>query len=297
MKFKIRSLVLLVCLMGMIISMTGCAGCTLVEPGYVGIKVNLNGTDQGTEKAPLVTGRIWYNTYSQRIYKFPTFIQRAVWCKAVTEGKAIDESIWFSSKEGTQVGFDVGTAYKFEEKCVPEMFTEFRKTPEEITDGYYRDKVRAGFTKFGSEMPLTDIVGGSKGKLQENVTAWVKEQVAPKCIMVEQITINSNPYFQDEKIQASINSVFESSRQAEAEEKKVAVSEAKRKQALIDADSDRQTAVLRATGQAEANELIQKSLSSALVNYTAIQKWDGKLPTVSGNVTPFINLSSVGEKK
>lgn len=37
-----------------------------------------------------------------------------------------------------------------------------------------------------------------------------------------------------------------------------------------------------ANAQAEANRKLAESLSDTLIDYQKIQKWDGKLPTVSG---------------
>lgn len=39
---------------------------------------------------------------------------------------------------------------------------------------------------------------------------------------------------------------------------------------------------IAADAQAEANRKIAESLSDSLIEYQKIQKWDGRLPTVSG---------------
>lgn len=40
---------------------------------------------------------------------------------------------------------------------------------------------------------------------------------------------------------------------------------------------------IAADAQAEANRKLAESLSDTLIDYQKIQKWDGKLPTVSGS--------------
>jgi regulator of protease activity HflC (stomatin/prohibitin superfamily) len=47
-----------------------------------------------------------------------------------------------------------------------------------------------------------------------------------------------------------------------------------------------------ARGQAEANRLIAQSIAASpgVVQLRAIEKWDGKLPQVTGSATPFIDL-------
>lgn len=52
--------------------------------------------------------------------------------------------------------------------------------------------------------------------------------------------------------------------------------------------------IARAKGQAEAQRLLQSSLSPEILQKQAIEKWDGKFPVVmsSNGVLPFINISA-----
>jgi len=49
----------------------------------------------------------------------------------------------------------------------------------------------------------------------------------------------------------------------------------------------------RAEAQATANERLTRSLTPQLVQYEALQKWDGKLPQMTGSgAVPFIQIPS-----
>ena len=66
------------------------------------------------------------------------------------------------------------------------------------------------------------------------------------------------------------------------------------KQLLAKAQVDAQTAVAQAQGQADAQKALKDagSLTPEYLEFLAIQKWDGRLPTVvTGGATPFIDLS------
>ncbi len=66
------------------------------------------------------------------------------------------------------------------------------------------------------------------------------------------------------------------------------------KQLLAKAQVDAQTAVAQAQGQADAQKALRDagSLTPEYLEFLAIQKWDGRLPTVvAGSTTPFIDLS------
>ena len=71
------------------------------------------------------------------------------------------------------------------------------------------------------------------------------------------------------------------------EEQNVQRAEFLRQQAVKEAE--RQVAL--AEGQAKANTLIRQSLTSDLIQFEALKKWDGKLPTVTGGAMPFVSVA------
>ena len=62
----------------------------------------------------------------------------------------------------------------------------------------------------------------------------------------------------------------------------IAKAEADKQVAITNAEAEAQKTSIAADAQAEANRKIAESLSDTLIEYQKIQKWDGKLPTVSG---------------
>jgi regulator of protease activity HflC (stomatin/prohibitin superfamily) len=62
-------------------------------------------------------------------------------------------------------------------------------------------------------------------------------------------------------------------------------------QNVADAKGRADAAIETARGEAESNNLRASSISQALIDYLAIQKWDGKQPmVVGGDATPLIQL-------
>jgi regulator of protease activity HflC (stomatin/prohibitin superfamily) len=66
-------------------------------------------------------------------------------------------------------------------------------------------------------------------------------------------------------------------------------SQNKLKQVQVEA----QQAIAAAHGDAEANRLRRESITPLTVQYDAVQKWDGHLPSVTGSSIPMINLGSL----
>ena len=62
----------------------------------------------------------------------------------------------------------------------------------------------------------------------------------------------------------------------------IAKAEADKQVAITNAEAEAQKTSIAAEAQAEANRKIAESLSYTLIEYQKVQKWDGKLPTVSG---------------
>ena len=63
----------------------------------------------------------------------------------------------------------------------------------------------------------------------------------------------------------------------------IAKAEADKQVAITNAEAEARKTSIAADAQAEANRKLAESLSENLIEYQKIQKWDGKLPTVSGS--------------
>lgn len=259
------------------------AACTKVPPGYVGIKVNQYGSQKGVEDFPIQTGTVFYFPITTDVHTFPTFIQTVSWTKDLHEGKKQDESITFNSKEGATVNTDIAFSYSFMREKVPHIFVEFRREPEEITDGYVRNQV-------------TDIFGAKKQDLLNNVKADVVKVLEPKGFNVDSISFIGKMRT-DPRVEASINAVIEGVQRAQEAENKVKQVEAEARQKAAEADGNAQAALKAAATEvqvaelrAAANRKLAESITPQLIQYENAKRWNGQLPQVTGNATPMITI-------
>jgi regulator of protease activity HflC (stomatin/prohibitin superfamily) len=267
-------------------------GCTKVEPGYVGIKVNLYGKQRGVSDYPIVTGRVWYNPWTQEIYQFPTFLQNVVWTRAANEGSPTDESITFNSREGAIINADVGLSYAFDGNKVPELFVEFRQPAEVITNIYIRNKVRDALNREASRMSVTDIYGIKKQDLLNSVKQDLEEELAHKGVHFDTVSFTSGLRVPPQ-VEESINSAIEATQRAVEAQNKVAQSTAEAQQHIAEANGIAQSVMIKAKAQADANQLLNSSLTPMLIQYEALQKWNGTLPEVTSGAVPFINVDAL----
>src|SRR6185503_3676331 len=127
-------------------SAVGCATTTRVDAGHVGIRVRLAGSDRGVADMPTVTGWVFFNPLTEQIVIFPTSVQNVVWTASAHEGRAVDESITFSSNEGVNVNADIGLSFHIEPSLAPKLYARFRQNDMmALADGYVRNTVREAF--------------------------------------------------------------------------------------------------------------------------------------------------------
>lgn len=276
-------------------------GCTKVEPGYAGIKVNQYGSQRGVQDFPIETGRVWYNPFTEDVYAFPTFRQNHTWSKDLHEGPSHDQSITFQSSEGASLNVDIGISYRFVFEKVPHIYVEFKADADHIRDVFMRNQVRDAFNELAGRMPAMDIVGMKKGDLLAAVTEKLNHDLNKVGIMVESVSWNGEARM-DQRIHDSINAVIESMQNAikaknmilqkEAEAKQVvATAEGNAKSIVLKAQADADAVLIAAKAQAEANRLQAESLNANLLQWNALNKWNGVLPQFTGNSTvPFIQI-------
>lgn len=258
-------------------------GCTVVNAGYVGVKVNNYGEARGVENIPIVTGRVLYNRFTTDVYEFPTFIQNRVWDS--TNAGAIS----FNSVEGAQFTVDLGVGIAFKPDMVPHIFAEQRKDPDHIIDLYVRNQIRDAFSGVGSKMKMSDIYGAGKTTLVSTVRAHLDSTLGKKGYIIDNVSIIGRIRM-DQQVERSINAALAASQKAIEAENKVAEAKAIADQAIASARGDSASAVIRASGQAAANAKLQQSITSQLIQYEAAKRWDGKLPSMMGGVVPFVNI-------
>jgi len=62
---------------------------------------------------------------------------------------------------------------------------------------------------------------------------------------------------------------------------------------VIAAQAEADEIKLLAEANAESNNILTESLSELLIKYQSLQRWDGKLPLVTGESTPMVDVSSL----
>lgn len=263
-----------------------------VPAGHVGIKYNLYGGDKGVNSEELPPGRYILGP-NEELYLFPTFTQTYVWTKEAVDGDATDESIAFQDREGLRVEGDIGITYSVNPAKVTDLFQKYRRGIEEITDVFLRNIVRDSLVKHGSARDAEDIYGPGKEQFLKAVEEDVRAQVAALGITVERI-YSTGAFRLHPSIVESINNKIKATQIAQQKENELKQSQAEAEKARAVAAGEKDAAILKAQGKAEALNIEGEALrkNPGVYDLRALEAWNGQLPQViagSGTI-PFIQV-------
>ena len=270
-----------------LVIMASVFGCSKVPSGNVGVKVFLLGGAKGVESEQLGVGRYWIG-WNEELYLFPTYTQNYVWTKNKNEGSQNDESISFQTREGMSVNADIGISYTVRPEKVSAIFQKYRKQITEITDIYLRNMVRDGFVAKGSTRPVEDVYGVGKAALLTDVEEYVRSQCGDLFI-IERIYLVGDMRL-PAQVTAALNAKLQATQNAMQIENEVRTAKAEAEKKVAAASGEARSLLMVAQSQAEANSILAASLTAELVQYQAVKKWNGILPTtmIPGGGVPFI---------
>jgi regulator of protease activity HflC (stomatin/prohibitin superfamily) len=270
--------------------------CNRVPAGYRGVIVNLYGSDKGVSEQTVGVGR-YYLGWNKELYLFPTFLQNYSWTDK--------EAITMQTAEGLSITTNAGITYQISPDNVVKVFTKYRLGIKEITNTFLHNMVRDAMNEVASTMTVDQIYGAKKEEFITKVSEKVKNDAAKTGIEVDKIYLIGS-FELPNSVMNSINSKIEASQNAVKVENEIATSRAEAQKKIVEAKADAEREVIRAKAnarqitlnaesQAKANKILADSLTPEFVQYQAIIKWDGKLPTTNATgALPFIN---VGKKQ
>lgn len=271
-----------------------CVGCyQYIDSGNVGVRVNASGTKKGIDPKPIGVGRAWYNPLYEQIHEFPVYEQNVLWSG--------DESITVSSSQSAQINIDIGLTYEIADEKVPVLFDKLRKDINYISHQWMRNHVREAVGRSAAHMDTMAILGEGKDQLLDKAKLELNATLKEYGITIKMLSLASAPR-PEQKIQASIDATITAKQLAIQAENKVAQSKAEADQSIEQARGRAQSMIVEAEAslkkaelEAQGNQALAKSLTPQVIQYTAIQKWDGVLPKLGGSAVPFVSVGKDSE--
>lgn len=230
------------------IALTSCNN--RIDAGHEGIKVKLYGTDKGIQDVNLVTGRVWYNPFTEQVFEFPVFIQTYDY-----------PAFTVNAKDGSIFNVDPTLSFRVKAGNTPVIFAKYRKSLNEITEttlfNHIRDAFRIEFNKY-----TTDSIISNRASFEDRVQESISATLEKEGFEFEQMT---SGIAYPPSITQAIDLKNKAVQEAIQVENELRVTEARAKKIVV-----------QARAEAEANEIKEKTLTPLLIQQQFIEKWDGK---------------------
>jgi regulator of protease activity HflC (stomatin/prohibitin superfamily) len=272
-----------------LLGVTLTTSCSKVPAGNVGVKIYLLGKDKGVDHEVLGVGR-YFIGINEELYIFPTFQQTKVYTADEQEDSETDESFTFQTQEGLSCNIDVGVTFSVDAEKISKLFQKYRKGIDEIKSIVVKNAIRDALNTVASTMNVESVYGSGKAELFSKVEEIVRTNLKSNGILIEKVYLIGSIRLPSNVVNA-LNSKIEATQRAQQRENELREAEAEAKKQIAEAEGRAKSMIAIAEAESKSNALKLKTLTSELIQYEAIQRWDGKLPTMTGsNAIPFINI-------
>lgn len=253
-------------IVGFFILVTLFFSCERIDAGHVGVKVNQYGDNKGVDDVVAVTGMVFYNPFTTRVYEFPTYIQHKEYKN--------ENSFIVNSKDGSEFAVAPIMNYSVQREKVPAIFSKYRRPLEDIEEGFLKTAVYDAFRLATNKYTADELIS-NRAVFEVEVRRLLDGQLLKEGFVINQFTSNLvYPETFKKSIEAKNNAVQAALRA----ENEVKTAEAQAKIKVATAEGNAQAMLTSAKAEAESNRMKQQTLTPLLLQLEFINKWDGKLP-------------------
>ncbi len=261
----------------------------VIQPGNVGVVFNKVTGNLSTHPQGLVFKIPFLTT----VQSYPSSLRTYTMVSRAGEGSSnTDDSIDLPTKEGQHIRQDISVTFNTSEERAAEVFKAFKGDDiGDIEASFIRRTIITVAQNVAGQMSLSELISSSRDKLQTEIQENLNKELAKMGFNLDKVNLGAShlPKAIEKQMQQKM-AAQQKAMEAEYEfQKQQTLAKAAVAKARGEADSE----VILAEGKATANRKLQQALSSILIEYQKVQKWDGVLPTMMmGNgAVPFINLN------
>jgi len=264
---------------------------TIIQPGNVGVVFN---RFSGALKT-VGQGVAWRVPWVTQVQSYPIALRTYTMVTRAEEGSLRgDDSIDLPTREGQHIRQDISVTYNTTQDKAAEVFRSFRGADiSDIEATFVRRTIITVAQNQAGQMSLTDLISNQRGSLQEHIQGTLQVEMNKMGFLVDKVNLGAShlPDAIEKQMQQKMGAQ-QNAQQAEYElQRQQTLAKAK----VAEAEGDAQATLVKATAQAEANKLLQESLTPLLIQNKAIERWNGTLPQFTGGgAVPFLNLKDLG---
>lgn len=240
--------------------LTGC-GCEVVDTGRRGIKTEFG----KIEGEPLGEGLHWYNPFSEDIFEM-----------SVREQKLEDKTACFT-RDTQNVIVQYAITYFPKQDRIGALYQQFGEDwDEKIIAPIVLQSLKDTIGRYAADDLVSKREEATKAAFDEVAGSLAKRDVIATTLSITNLDF-------DDKYESAVEEKVVAIQKAAGAKNRTVEVEEKAKQRIIAAEAEARSMTIRSQALKE---------NKGLVEYEAVQKWDGKLPQqMFGNAVPFINVS------
>lgn len=276
-----------------IILVLAASSFSVISPGNTGVIFNLWTGSLRT----VPQGIAWRFPFVTQVQSYPTALRTYTMVKRSGEGSAQgDDSIDLPTREGQHITQDISVTYNTSEELAAQVFKAFRGSDiSDIEATFVRRTIITVAQNTAGQMSLSEVISSKRNDLQDNIQKNLSVELEKMGFHLDKVNLGASHLPQS--LEKQMQEKMAAQQQAQQAEYELQKQQMLAKAEVAKAEGEAQSILVRAKAQAEANHLLQSTLSQNLIQSKAIDKWDGTLPQVSGGATPFINLKPAKTEK
>lgn len=261
------------------IALTSCG--KTVEPGNAGVRIRTLGPTAGVDPMPLSSG--WhFKGIGEHIVEYPVIQRTYSYTKEIDERGNENEEIAFADNTGLPMTADVAITLQVNPASAPSLYKTYRLSFDQLLDGPIRNDVRSAIAAETERVNVDQLYSGGRQQVIQRAMSRVVRKWARFGVTISQLEWIGTVRYPE----VILNAI-----QAKTRTEQETLT-ARAQVAKAQAQAEAQIAAAR--GQAESIRIINEALAAnpRYVELKAVEKWDGKLPTVTGGAMPFVNIPS-----
>jgi regulator of protease activity HflC (stomatin/prohibitin superfamily) len=233
--------------------------------------------------------------FVSQVQSYPTALRTYSMVRRSGEGSASgDDSIDLPTKEGQHITQDISVTYNTSEEKAAEVFKSFRGADmSDIESTFIRRTIITVAQNVAGQMSLSEVISSKRNALQDSIQESLKLELNKMGFNLDKVNLGASHL--PASLETQMQAKMAAQQQAQQAEYELQKQQMLAKAAVAKAEGEAQSILVRAKADAEANKLLQTTLTPILVRNKTIEKWDGKLPQVTGGANPFVSLGTLGD--
>ena len=265
---------------------------TIIQPGNVGVVFN---RWSGALKT-VGQGVAWRVPWVTQVQSYPVALRTYTMVQRGAEGSMRgDDSIDLPTKEGQHIRQDISVTYNTSQEKAADVFRSFRGADiSDIESTFIRRTIITVSQNAAGQVSLTDLISNQRGQLQTRIQDDLQHEMNKMGFVVDKVNLGASHL--PDVIEKQLQQKMAAQQQAQQADYELQRQQTLAKAKVAEAEGEAQSTLVKAKAQAEANNLLQQTLSALLIQNKAIERWNGTLPQFTGGgAIPFLNLKDLGD--